>query len=129
MMSVELSVLNVSQLTLMIKPVGPMCNLRCTYCYYLPVLQQHGGRVRRMSLATLESVLGWFLPRAGDVVTIAWQGGEPTLAGLDFFVMRLRYSNATRASISRWPTLCRPMARYCMTIGARFSINTRYWSG
>ena len=74
-----------NQLTLMIKPVGAMCNLRCTYCYYLPTLDQWGGHERRMSLETLEHLFAGYLPSAGPRVTIAWQGGEPTLAGLDFF--------------------------------------------
>ncbi|MFW6059450.1 MAG: anaerobic sulfatase maturase [Phycisphaeraceae bacterium] len=75
--------------TLMIKPVGAMCNLRCTYCYYLPTLAQWGGHERRMSTETLETVFAGALPRWGNQVTIAWQGGEPTLAGLPFFEQAL----------------------------------------
>lgn len=71
--------------SLMIKPVGAMCNLRCTYCYYLPMLAQWEGHARRMSYETLEHLFAGALPRWGDRVTIAWQGGEPTLAGLEFF--------------------------------------------
>jgi len=74
-----------SNVTLMVKPVGAMCNLECTYCYYLPTQAMYGGHERRMSLDTLESVFAGFLPHAADEVTIAWQGGEPTLAGLAFF--------------------------------------------
>ena len=73
------------QTTLMIKPVGAMCNLRCTYCYYLPTLELYGGHEKRMDRATLDHVFAGFLPRAASNVNIAWQGGEPTLAGLDFF--------------------------------------------
>ena len=71
--------------TLMIKPVGAMCNLRCAYCYYLPTLEQWGGHERRMSLDTLERLFAGALPRWGQHVTIAWQGGEPLLAGREFF--------------------------------------------
>ncbi len=74
-----------NQITLMIKPVGAMCNLRCTYCYYLPTLAQWMGTERRMDVETLEHLFAGYLPNAGPRVTIAWQGGEPTLAGLEFF--------------------------------------------
>ncbi len=77
--------------TLMIKPVGALCNLKCEYCYYLDTADSvFGGSVRRMSVDTLEHVLGGFLPSAPDQVTIAWQGGEPTLAGLAFFEQAVR---------------------------------------
>jgi serine-type anaerobic sulfatase-maturating enzyme len=76
---------------LMIKPVGALCNLRCEYCYYLDTADDvFDGRVRRMSVDTLERVLGGYLPSAPDRVTIAWQGGEPTLAGLGFFEEAVR---------------------------------------
>lgn len=78
--------------TLMIKPVGGLCNLNCTYCYYLPTIDQvYGGHERRMSLQTLESVFAGYLPGAADDVTIAWQGGEPTLAGLTFFEQAMAF--------------------------------------
>jgi uncharacterized protein len=71
--------------SLMIKPVGATCNLRCSYCYYLPVAEDYDQPARRMSLVTLESTLAGYLPGAPDTVTISWQGGEPTLAGLSWF--------------------------------------------
>jgi len=74
-----------SGVTLMIKPVGALCNLDCTYCYYTPTKAMYDHHERRMSLQTLESVFAGYLPHADNRVTIAWQGGEPTLAGLDFF--------------------------------------------
>ncbi len=80
-----------SAATLMIKPVGATCNLRCEYCYYLPVQDElYGGRCKRMGTDTLEAVFAAWLPRAEDQVTISWQGGEPTLAGLDFFREAMR---------------------------------------
>jgi len=75
-----------ARVSLMVKPVGAACNLSCEYCYYLPTRDAlYGGRTRRMETAALESLLRDFLPRAGGDVLVAWQGGEPTLAGLDFF--------------------------------------------
>jgi uncharacterized protein len=78
--------MQVSHVTLMIKPVGALCNLNCTYCYYLRTGDEvFNGHVRRMSTDTLRDVFAGALPRFGPEVTIAWQGGEPMLAGLDFF--------------------------------------------
>ena len=61
------------RITVMIKPVGAGCNLRCGYSYYLPVAEDHPPR--RMSEQTLEATLTEVLCRFGDRVTIAWQGG------------------------------------------------------
>lgn len=70
----------------MIKPAGPACNLRCAYCYYLPVGDDlYAGRTPRMGQDTLEAIFAAWLPRADQQVTVSWQGGEPTLAGLKFF--------------------------------------------
>ncbi|MEO1235727.1 MAG: radical SAM protein [Planctomycetota bacterium] len=69
----------------MLKPVGASCNLRCDYCYYLPVAEGYDAPAKRMSMQVLESVLAGYLPGAGEQVTLAWQGGEPTLAGLGWF--------------------------------------------
>lgn len=70
----------------MIKPVGPSCNLNCTYCYYLPKQRMFGEGAPRMSEETLEELTRQYI-RSQDskVITFNWQGGEPTLAGLDFF--------------------------------------------
>ncbi|QDU70920.1 radical SAM protein [Mucisphaera calidilacus] len=70
---------------LMIKPVGAACNLRCHYCYYLPVMGIYDGNAQRMREETLEATLAGYLPESNKTVTLSWQGGEPTLAGLDWF--------------------------------------------
>jgi uncharacterized protein len=89
----ELPVLQPSSVTLMIKPVGALCNLDCEYCYYLPTKSVYDGREHRMRLDVLESVYAGYLPRAADEVTLCWQGGEPTLAGLDFFRQAMEFQN------------------------------------
>jgi uncharacterized protein len=91
-----LSVLQPSRTTVMLKPVGALCNLDCHYCYYLPTKTIYDGREHRMSLVTLEGVFASVLPRFGDDVTIAWQGGEPTLAGLHFFRKAIEYQEKYR---------------------------------
>ncbi len=73
----------------LVKPVGPVCNLDCRYCYYLPKKDLYPGRSQwRMSDRTLECYVRQYvesLPESVRQVTFSWQGGEPTLAGLDFF--------------------------------------------
>ncbi|MCU0610845.1 MAG: SPASM domain-containing protein [Candidatus Eisenbacteria bacterium] len=73
-----------ASVTIMIKPVGARCTGTCAYCYYGPG-EQSGGTGETMEFNVLESVFAGYLPRAPGCVTIAWQGGEPTLAGLPFF--------------------------------------------
>ena len=71
----------------MVKPVGSMCNLDCTYCYYLhkeELLEQ--PRQPRMSDEMLERHIRQYIEaQTGDEVVFSWQGGEPTILGLEFF--------------------------------------------
>lgn len=69
----------------MAKPVAAACNLACSYCYYL---RRPGiGPSRRMSRDVLEAFVRDTLAAQADLpeVHFSWQGGEPLLAGLDFF--------------------------------------------
>lgn len=71
----------------MTKPVGSKCNLDCTYCFYLEKerLYPEAGTMR-MSDTTLEAyVREYIAAQPGSVVSFAWQGGEPTIAGVEFF--------------------------------------------
>lgn len=73
---------------IMAKPHGPVCNLDCTYCYYLEKEKLYGGPAAslRMSDALLEEYIRQNIAaQPGEVVSFAWQGGEPTLLGMDFF--------------------------------------------
>ena len=69
------------------KPIGPACNLDCAYCFYLEKQSLYGpGEDFRMA----DEVLGTFIrsyieTQPTPVVEFVWQGGEPTLLGLDFF--------------------------------------------
>lgn len=71
----------------MAKPVGSTCNLDCTYCYYLSKETLPGGPgTGRMSDEVLESFIRQYIASAeGPGVVFSWQGGEPTLLGLEFF--------------------------------------------
>jgi uncharacterized protein len=71
----------------MAKPVGPVCNLECSYCYYLETARFYTHPHRfRMSDALLETYVRQYIAASpGPVVLFVWHGGEPTLAGLDFY--------------------------------------------
>ncbi len=71
----------------MAKPVGPHCNLQCGYCYYLETEQFFETPHKfRMSDETLEEYTRQYIEASpGPVIQFTWHGGEPTLAGLDFF--------------------------------------------
>ncbi len=70
----------------MMKPRGAICNLDCKYCYFLAKEDLYPGSGFRMSENLLEEYVRQYI-EAQQVpeVTFAWQGGEPTLMGLDFF--------------------------------------------
>ena len=71
----------------MVKPVGAMCNLDCSYCYYLHKEQLLGQpRQPRMTGEMLERHIRQYIEaQTGDEVVFSWQGGEPTILGLPFF--------------------------------------------
>jgi uncharacterized protein len=71
----------------MVKPAGPSCNLNCTYCYYLEKKKLYTGKKDfKMTEDLLENFIRQFIEAHEiPVVTFTWQGGEPTLMGLDFF--------------------------------------------
>ena len=71
--------------SLLIKPAGPDCNLRCEYCFYLRKADLFEGARHRMSDEVLELTTRKALEDGGPQVSFGWQGGEPTLMGLDFF--------------------------------------------
>lgn len=72
---------------LMAKPAGPACNLACTYCFYLEKKAFFPeDAASRMSGEVLEAYTRKYIAaQPGRNVVFAWQGGEPTLAGMDFF--------------------------------------------
>jgi uncharacterized protein len=72
---------------IMVKPIGPKCNLDCTYCFYLEKEMLFGDGERwKMDDATLEAYVKRYIEaQPSDPITFAWQGGEPTLCGVDFF--------------------------------------------
>ncbi len=70
----------------MAKPTGSRCNLSCDYCFFLKKKYLYPNSDFRMSDEVMESYIRQtILAHKAPVVTIAWQGGEPTLMGLDFY--------------------------------------------
>jgi uncharacterized protein len=68
------------------KPAGPICNLDCEYCFFLSKESLYPNDRFRMSDEVLDSYIRQLLSsQPGPEVTIAWQGGEPTLMGVNFF--------------------------------------------
>ncbi|MFC1954346.1 anaerobic sulfatase maturase [Chloroflexota bacterium] len=72
---------------IMAKPVGPACNLECSYCYYLETTKFYQNQHKfRMPDDLLELYIRQYITTSpGPVVVFVWHGGEPTLAGLDFY--------------------------------------------
>lgn len=83
--------------TVVTKPTGAACNLDCTYCFFLSkeLLYDHGSQM--MSPETLETYLKAYLEGQPDgPVTVIWQGGEPTLRGLDFYRLAVELAEKYR---------------------------------
>lgn len=79
--------------SLLIKPASAVCNLDCSYCFYLDRSADPYKALpaRRMTLETLERLVDTYLFYSYPNSTFAFQGGEPTLAGLPFFEKLVEY--------------------------------------
>jgi len=94
------------QLNVMIKPASSLCDMRCGYCFYNDVSAHRssaslGIMTRDTAAKLIENVFS--VLTAGDRITFAFQGGEPGLAGLDFFMFfaaEVKKYDATRAVVS-----------------------------
>ncbi|MGB6422217.1 MAG: anaerobic sulfatase maturase [Anaerolineales bacterium] len=77
---------------LLAKPTGAVCNLNCTYCFFLTKEKLYPGSRFRMTDELLEEYIRQYIDAQQiPEVTIAWQGGEPTLMGVDFFKKTIEY--------------------------------------
>lgn len=73
-------------ISLLIKPASSLCNLRCKYCFYHSIAESRmTASYGIMNTETLEILIKKAMEYADINCTIAFQGGEPTLAGLDYF--------------------------------------------
>ena len=80
------------QISVLMKPSSGMCNMQCDYCFYCDETQK---RIQKsygfMSEQTLKNVIRRTMLQAEGAVSYAFQGGEPTLRGLDFFEKAVEY--------------------------------------
>src|SRR4029453_16714655 len=77
---------------LLAKPTGAVCNLDCKYCFFLSKEMLYPGSRFQMADDLLEAYIQQLLEsQAGPEVIVGWQGGEPTLMGLDFFERSIKY--------------------------------------
>ncbi len=69
------------------KPIGPVCNLNCAYCFYLEKKSLfNAGEQFKMSDEVLSAFINNYITnQPTPIVEFVWQGGEPTLLGIDFF--------------------------------------------
>src|SRR5215475_10562516 len=72
---------------IMTKPIGPICNLDCKYCFYLEKESLYPNIANwAMPEDVLDSYIRQYIEaHDSPVVNFAWQGGEPTLLGVDYF--------------------------------------------
>jgi len=100
------------------KPTGPICNLDCEYCFFLSKETLYPGDRFRMTDHVVETYIGQLLESQPDgEVIVAWQGGEPTLMGIDFF----------RHTVALAERLRRPGQRLLHTIQTNGTLLTDEW--
>lgn len=72
-------------ISVLIKPSSDQCNIACEYCFYHDVSKYRSGDSCHMTMDTLEKIVERVFEFAEDSASIAFQGGEPMLVGLDFY--------------------------------------------
>ncbi len=103
----------------MAKPTGAVCNLDCEYCFFLSKEMLYPGSRFRMTDDLQQAYIRQLLEAHAGApeVVVAWQGGEPTLMGLDFF----------RRSVELERTVARPGQRVLNTIQTNGTLLTDEW--
>ena len=90
------------RICMMAKPIGPTCNLRCQYCFYLEKEALLDSGDHRMTHEVLDAYVRKYIESqpGKEPVAFHWQGGEPTLIGLDFYrkatELQKRYAKGRR---------------------------------
>ncbi|MCA5932853.1 anaerobic sulfatase maturase [Pectobacterium versatile] len=86
----------IGKFQLMAKPSGSVCNIDCSYCFYLEKENLYPERKShwKMNGTTLENYIQKNIrAQNSDEIDFPWQGGEPTLLGIDFFKEAIRLQN------------------------------------
>ncbi|MBS7642619.1 MAG: anaerobic sulfatase maturase [Candidatus Bathyarchaeia archaeon] len=85
--------------SVLVKPVSADCNLSCTYCFYLSKASLYPEvEVHRMDDEVLMKLMAQIFSIPSETISFCWQGGEPTLAGIDFYRRALRYQHMFKSS-------------------------------
>lgn len=90
---------SINNFQLMAKPSGSVCNIACSYCFYLEKHHLYPERKNywKMDGETLRHyIIKYIVGQDADVVDFIWQGGEPTLAGIDFYREAVRLQHQYR---------------------------------
>ena len=87
--------------SMLIKPASSLCNLRCRYCFYCDVaenreISSYGVMNEETMKILIDKTLDFFHEEV--TITFAFQGGEPTVAGLDYFRQFIRRVNLKKKS-------------------------------
>ena len=88
---------------LLAKPAGAVCNLDCTYCFFLSKEMLYPGSRFRMADDLLETYLRQLIEAHAHApeIVVAWQGGEPTMMGLGFFRRSVELAEGMKRSGQR----------------------------
>ena len=79
---------------ILIKPAGPDCNLACDYCFYLDKTKLFPEEPKhRMSGDILRELMRQLMEQGTRQISVAWQGGEPTLIGVDFYQKAVEFQS------------------------------------
>jgi uncharacterized protein len=114
----------------MAKPSGATCNIDCTYCFFLSKEVLYPNEKGRMSQATLETYIRQLLEsHRTPSVTVAWQGGEPTLMRLEFFKQAVEMVEKYRKPGQSVEHTIQTNGLLLDDAWAPFSRSTTFWSG
>lgn len=125
------------RLSVMLKPASSLCNLRCKYCFYANITSlREVSSFGIMKEETAEKILENIFAdlEKGDELTLAFQGGEPTIAGLNFFKnfvkivnqkkdgVRVRYALQTNGTLldEEW---CKFLSEYHFLTGISLDLS------
>ena len=106
---------------LLAKPTGAVCNLDCAYCFFLSKEMLYPGSRFRMADELLEAYVRQLIEAHAGIpeVQVAWQGGEPTMMGVDFF----------RRSVELADRYLQPGQRAVYTIQTNGTLLDEEWAG
>lgn len=116
--------------SVLMKPSSSMCNMSCDYCFYCDEAEKRSQKsFGFMSEQTLKNVIRRTILRAEGMISYAFQGGEPSLRGLDFLKKRWPFRSSIIKTMSRCTTLFRRMDLRSMKNGADFLRSIIFSSG